>query len=253
MNYAITEREVRSILQEAPRKGRLFLAMGVATLIVIAGVWGGFSNLSPTQATATNGIQQSAPVAGFAPVSPSAQASQATPEPTATPLPVTLPESTFNADDLNISAPITWNVPLEQNVMNEDLKQGLIHIEGTAVPGQRGVVAIAGHSSNYAWIKSDYNSIFAPLVRSAAIGQIYQINYKNVMYEYKVSKIFTISPDDSSVLTDTSFTGLNLITCTPVGTSLKRAITQAVQIFPDPALATPFTVSTSAAPLPSDQ
>lgn len=49
------------------------------------------------------------------------------------------------------------------NIFMEELKNGIVRYPGTALPGQVGNSFIFGHSSNYPWIKSEYNDVFALL------------------------------------------------------------------------------------------
>src|SRR5690606_13962858 len=113
-----------------------------------------------------------------------------------------------------------WDVSLlDTDATNEALLHGLTHIAGTAKPGEQGMVAISGHSSNYPWVRSDYTKVFAPLVK-ANTGQWVSVHYKNVEYTYRITKMYEINPTQVEVLSDHSTTGLRLITCTPIGTSL---------------------------------
>jgi LPXTG-site transpeptidase (sortase) family protein len=254
MNYTITDRDVRMFLREAHQHSQVRRALPyvVAPLAIALIAAGAFNYLAPV-----NRVASQAPV--IAPLSTSLpQADAAAPAaepvltPVATPLPVTLPDNTFAASDLKISAPITWNVGFTDSEMNSALENGVIHIAGTALPGQKGMTAIAGHSSNYVWAKGKFNSIFAPLTK-AQPGQIFEINYQGTMYRYRVSRVFEVQPTDTQVLGENNMTGVRLITCTPVGTSLRRLIVDAEQIFPDPALSAPFNGNTFSGSLPSGQ
>ena len=240
MYYQFTENDIRAFLRIRPNPWKRFLpALFFCASIAFAG-WAGLNVLAPK--TVTYAV---IPSATSTPAIKHAAVPTATPTPAPpTPLPITLPANTFAAADLGISAPITWRVPLDQKTMDQALTQGLIHVDGTSLPGQTGVVAIAGHSSNYPWIKSSYNSVFAPMTK-AAVGQVYEINYQNTMYQYVVTKIYQVAPTDLSVLSSDSFTGLHLITCVPVGTSLHRLVVEAKQVFPNPAQNTTTTSGSS--------
>lgn len=134
---------------------------------------------------------------------------------------------------LNIKAPITWKIPNKPEQVKDGLVNGVIHIDGTALPGETGNVFITGHSSNYPWAKGNYNNIFA-LINKLVVGDLVQLKYKNVDYVYKVSDIKVVEPSDISVLAPTADPSLTLMTCTPVGTSLRRLIIISKQIYPDP-------------------
>lgn len=146
-----------------------------------------------------------------------------------------LADSHLRLPAINVDAPITWKVNNDPDSVLENLKNGLIQIDGTALPGQKGNVFITGHSSNYPWIKSKYNNVFA-LLNKVVVGDVVHIKYGGQDYLYRVSEIKVTKPDDLSVMQPTSSPVLTLMTCTPVGTSLKRLIVTAKQYYPDPSL-----------------
>ena len=134
---------------------------------------------------------------------------------------------------INVNAPIIWNVPNNQKSTSEGLQNGLIHIENTAFPGQVGNVFITGHSSNYPWAKGQYNNIFA-LLDKLTVGDKIQLKYQNQDFLYKVKEVKVVQPTDTSVLQPTADSVLTLMTCTPVGTSLRRLIVISDQVYPNP-------------------
>jgi LPXTG-site transpeptidase (sortase) family protein len=163
---------------------------------------------------------------------------------------VTLSNNTVSVPDVAISAPILWEVGGSTKEMNTALAQGVIHVAGTPRPGQQGFTAIAGHSSNYPWVKGDFNAIFAPLTQTV-LGQTIELNYNGTMYRYQITKRYEVAPNQTEILNQHDRTGLRLITCTPVGTALRRLIIEADQVFPDPLQAAPFQGSANTAELPS--
>lgn len=144
-----------------------------------------------------------------------------------------LADNNLTIPSIDVLAPITWNVPNTTSDTLANLKNGLIHISGTALPGQTGNIFISGHSSNYPWVKSKYNSIFA-LLDKVVVGDIVHLKYANNDYLYKVSEIKVVQPEDSSVMQSNSSSILTLMTCTPVGTNLRRLIVVANQVYPNP-------------------
>lgn len=138
-------------------------------------------------------------------------------------------------DKLNIKAPISFDVPNDANAVENGLEKGVIHIQGTAHPGEIGNVFITGHSSNYFWAKGSFNSIFA-LLNNLSLDDNIVINYRDSLYFYKVSDKLVVDPNDLSVLKQGSTSTLSLMTCYPVGTNLKRLIVIAKQVSPDPKL-----------------
>ncbi|PIS07597.1 hypothetical protein COT78_02775 [Candidatus Berkelbacteria bacterium CG10_big_fil_rev_8_21_14_0_10_43_13] len=134
---------------------------------------------------------------------------------------------------LDVNAPVTFGVNNVYKEVESNLINGVIQINGTSLPGQTGNIYITGHSSNYVWVKSDYNSIFALLDKLVIGDQIY-INYNDVVYVYQVFDTKIVVPSDISLLKATNDSRLTLVTCWPVGTSLKRVVVLANQIHPDP-------------------
>lgn len=134
---------------------------------------------------------------------------------------------------LNIDAPITWrvnNVPAEVSL---GLESGLIHINGTALPGEKGNIYVTGHSSNYIWAKGEYNSIFATLDQ-LIVGDLIYVKFSGETYVYKVTGQRVVVPTDLSVFGQSDQSKLTLVTCWPIGTSLKRLVVETKQIDPDP-------------------
>ena len=147
-----------------------------------------------------------------------------------------LPELTDNhlkIPSIKVDAPITWKVANEPQSVAENLKNGLIQIDGTSLPGEKGNIFITGHSSNYPWVQSEYNNVFA-LLNKVVVGDVVHLKYSNQDFLYRVSNIEVVKPDDLSPMKQTNSSTLTLMTCTPVGTSLKRLIVTSKQYYPDP-------------------
>lgn len=51
------------------------------------------------------------------------------------------------------------------------LKDGIVHLGYTVQPGEIGNSYIVGHSSNYSFVKSDYNTIFKPIESTSKEGE----------------------------------------------------------------------------------
>src|SRR3989344_6140241 len=134
---------------------------------------------------------------------------------------------------LDINAPVTFGVNNTAKEVAASLENGVIQINGTSLPGQTGNIYITGHSSNYVWVKGDYNSIFA-ILDKLVVGDLVYINYNGATYEYQIFNREIVLPNDTSMLKSTNDSRLTLVTCWPVGTSLKRLVLLANQIQPDP-------------------
>lgn len=114
-----------------------------------------------------------------------------------------------------------WNA-LEKEIQSA-LQNGVVHYPGTAQPGQDGNVVITGHSSYFAWDPGRFKDVFA-LLHEVNIGDSIIMYYNQQKYLYKVYDRLVVMPDQVDVLTQSGENRLTLITCTPVGTNLKRLI-----------------------------
>lgn len=140
---------------------------------------------------------------------------------------------------LGISAPLVamttehiegenWT-ELEKSIQ-DSLRDGVVHYPGTASPGEVGNVFITGHSSYYPWDKGNFKDVFA-LLGQLEVGDEYHVYYNQKQYTYVVRKKFEVNPDNVDVLMQPHDKKMStLMTCTPVGTALRRLIVQAEQI-----------------------
>lgn len=126
----------------------------------------------------------------------------------------------------SISVPITWT----QDVKNfdRDLKKGVVHYPGTALPGETGTAYISGHSSGYLWDKSPYKQIFATL-GSVQNGTSFSItatqkNGKTVKFNYIVERRGEFAANDQAQFISTADSVVALSTCWPVGTVDRRLV-----------------------------
>jgi len=105
-------------------------------------------------------------------------------------------------------------------------------------PGEVGNTALAGHSSNDLFDGGDYKFVFAQLEKLNVGDSIYA-NYKGKRYTYVITKTEVVKPTEVNKLVyPTTKPVMTLITCTPLGTALKRLLITAEQVSPDPAAAT---------------
>ncbi len=114
-----------------------------------------------------------------------------------------------------------------ENAIQDALREGVVHYPFTADPDQYGNVFITGHSSYTPWDSGRYKDIFA-LLHRLEIGDQYFIYFEGKKYTYKVQEKFEILPTELSVLEQPVDQHLStLMTCTPVGTTLRRLIIRA--------------------------
>ncbi|MFA5820710.1 MAG: sortase [Candidatus Gracilibacteria bacterium] len=111
---------------------------------------------------------------------------------------------------------------LEKELM-QALQNGVVHYPGTNTPGQGGNTVITGHSSYFPWDPGRFKDVFA-LLHEVVVGDKIVVYYDQEKYVYEVSEIKIVLPNELDVLKNTTDETLTLITCTPVGTNLKRLI-----------------------------
>jgi len=121
-----------------------------------------------------------------------------------------------------------WN-ELEKQIQ-DGLRDGVVHYPGTAKPGQYGNVFLTGHSSYYPWDSGQFKDVFATLSQLEA-GDRYYVYYDQIKYIYEVVDKKEVSPSDVTVLEQPHDKKTStLMTCTPVGTTLRRLIIHAEQV-----------------------
>ena len=117
-----------------------------------------------------------------------------------------------------------WSA-LEEDIQNA-LKNGVIHYPGTALPGEGGNTVLTGHSSYYAWNAGRFKDVFA-LLHEVEMGDRIVVFFNQKKYIYEVFDIKVVFPSQIDVLGRTNDERLTLITCTPIGTNIKRLVVSA--------------------------
>ena len=119
---------------------------------------------------------------------------------------------------IEISA-IGLEVMILEGTEDETLRRAVGHIPGTALPGQAGNVAIAGHRDTF----------FRPLRNIQKDDEI-TLTTLNGSYRYRVDSTEVVEPEDIGVLDDSDDAILTLVTCYPfnfVGSAPQRFIVRA--------------------------
>jgi len=114
-----------------------------------------------------------------------------------------------------------WDA-LERDIQDA-LQSGVIHYPGTALPGDGGNVVLTGHSSYYAWDPGRFKDVFA-LLHDVKIGDKLVLYFNQKKYIYEVAERKIVLPQQVDVLASTDKEQLTLLTCTPIGTNLKRLV-----------------------------
>jgi len=110
-------------------------------------------------------------------------------------------------------------VPVLDGTDELSLNRGVGHVAGTANPGERGNVAIAGHRDGF----------FRGL-KDVALGDTIEMDLPGRTETYVIDRISIVDRNDVSVLEPTPRASLTLVTCYPfyfVGSAPKRYIVQA--------------------------
>lgn len=151
------------------------------------------------------------------------------------------PENRIIVPKLNLNVPLV--TPSYQSLLNEDwdnletdiqnaLELGVVHYPGTARPGQAGNFFVTGHSSYYPWADGNYKTVFARL-HELNIGDEYWVYYGGDKHRYVVQEKKEVKPSNVNVLDQPIHKRIStLMTCTPVGTTLRRLIIVSVEVDP---------------------
>ncbi|MEK7162034.1 MAG: sortase [Patescibacteria group bacterium] len=127
---------------------------------------------------------------------------------------------------INITVPLIWTKDTKD--FDADLKMGVVHYPGTALPGELGTSYISGHSSGYAWDNNPYKKTFSKLgdvpdYASFSLTLTLTDGTK-IKQHYVVTKRGIYKPDDQEQFKNTAEPLVALSTCWPVGTTKDRLV-----------------------------
>src|SRR5688572_28784200 len=130
---------------------------------------------------------------------------------------------------LGIEAPIVYVSGTTEHVFQEGLTRGVVHLPGTAEPGEYGNTYLFGHSSDFPWKPGNYKTVFAVLPEIKTGDTIHVSNRAGKLFAYTVTKTLVVGPKDLAVIDqhDNKVRMLSLQTSYPLGTALRRFIVQA--------------------------
>ena len=134
------------------------------------------------------------------------------------PTPLLIPREGASMGRIEIPR-IGVSVMVVEGVGHDDLSRAVGHVPGTALPGQPGNVALAGHRDTF----------FRPLRLIRANDEI-TLTTLGGSYRYRVVSTSVVTPEDVQVLSPTRRDTLTLVTCFPfyyVGAAPKRFIVRA--------------------------
>lgn len=137
---------------------------------------------------------------------------------------------------INVEIPVVYDIATtDENTIQKNLEDGVIHYPTTVKPGEQGNAAFFGHSSNNIFNKGKYKFAFV-LLHTLVEGDTFYLTYNGKVYVYKVVSKTVVEPSQVGVLGPVpgEIATATLITCDPPGTSLKRLVIIGKQISPDP-------------------
>lgn len=108
-------------------------------------------------------------------------------------------------------------------VDSNDLSRGLIHLPGSALPGERGNIFISGHSAISRFFSKGAYFAKLPDVKK---GDRIEVLANGAKFSYQVIEIKIVSPTDISVIVPPDDKGryITLMTCIPPGLNFKRLV-----------------------------
>lgn len=137
---------------------------------------------------------------------------------------IVIPRIGKNIPLVDISVTKSFDFDHMENIFMQELEKGVVRYPGSATPGERGNTFIFGHSSNYPWMKGGYNDVFA-LLDNVEFGDQIIVFYNQKKFVYTVREKKIVRPGDVKALErDPEARELSLMTCWPIGTTLKRML-----------------------------
>lgn len=141
----------------------------------------------------------------------------------------TLAANTLSIPSLGIEAPLVYITGTTETDFQEALAEGVVHYPGTAQIGEPGNSYFFGHSSDLAWAKGKFKTVFEKLPDIKPGNNIYISNSAGKTFTYTTTKTFVVNPTETWVLDqgDKKRSILSLQTSYPVGTAKQRFVVQA--------------------------
>lgn len=141
------------------------------------------------------------------------------------------PDNRIFIEWLNIQAPIVdikyyTEEKLEKGDFAKELTQWVVKYPWTPNPDEKWNILIFWHTSNYAWIKSDFNNVFSKIPQMEVWNQI-KLARNGKMYIYNVISKDIVKPKDLIAISEKKDDHyISLIGCYPIGDSSQRVVVQ---------------------------
>ena len=137
---------------------------------------------------------------------------------------VVIPKIGKNIPLVDVENRRVQNVKELEDVFMKELVNWIVRYPGSAKPGEEWNTFIFGHSSNFPWIKWDYNDVFA-LLDNVVFGDEIIVYYNQKKYIYTVKEKHVVKPGDVAILKRNEWKKeISLMTCWPVWTSVNRMV-----------------------------
>ena len=131
---------------------------------------------------------------------------------------------------IKLVSPVIKNVDaFNEKEYRKALIKGIAQAKGSALPGQKGTIFLFGHSSDYPWNLTRYNTIFLRL-GDLEKNDLVILKKDGKEYKYRVFDKKVVWPNEVKYLSQNNKTQLILQTCTPIGTAFQRLL-----VFAEPA------------------
>ncbi len=133
------------------------------------------------------------------------------------------PNSKPPSEDINAAIGIMkipkldLKVAIGEGIDDKTLRYAVGHFEGTAMPGEKGNFAVAGHRS---YTYSEYFNRLDEL----NVGDDIIVKTKKGEFTYKIYEKRVVEPTEVSVLDKTKDATITLVTCTPIRVATHRLI-----------------------------
>lgn len=129
-----------------------------------------------------------------------------------------------NYEQFTLSIPKLKIIDAKVLVDSNELTRGLVHLPGSALPGEKGNVFISGHSA-LSPLFIFKQALFANLKDLKKDDEIV-IEAAGAKFKYKVSELKVVDPKDLSVINPPDASGryISLMTCVPPGLNYKRLV-----------------------------
>jgi len=140
---------------------------------------------------------------------------------------IIIPKIGKNIPLVEVTEPLIGNEQELNDIFMKDLENGVVRYPSSVKPGEDGNTFIFGHSSNFPWIKGNYNEVFALMDKLSYWDEII-VYYDQKKYVYVIREKQVIDPKNVGVIKKAALKPrLTLMTCWPIGTTLNRLIVAA--------------------------